>query len=779
MALTQLAPPYPVFTDKNGDPLDNGYLYFGEVDKNPETNPIQVYYDSRFTQPVAQPIRTSNGYVMRNGSPALIYANSLFSVTVRDKNSDLVIYSPVGYGVDPASITGSVLYDDFIGDGSTVVFTMSASPSTKNATNVYIDGVYQSKNNYDTNNFTLTFTTAPPLYSAIEVVTQETSIIGGASSQQISYNQGGVGSITRTVQSRLRDSISIKDFGAAGDGTTDDSAAFQAAELAAGSTAYIYLPEGVYSCPETTYVPVKSYFGPGYVKFGGDGTYTDTLTYRAPQGGGPIYNPLFNDNKRGLVTIYGSGAGAAIDPSLGSNKLSTFVGDRAGNITSEALRSTAVGGWAMRFADEPKYFDAFGTSAMQYSRTGNRNFGLGNNAAKWLGTNDPVGDDHDFWKLSGTDVWTNKDFESVYPNVRNDLDGSTASTYSGSPRTAANLTAFGDVAPSLIPADDTACENNGALGRDALIHGLTVTGCLALGYKSLAQMIDGEKTVAVGRSSGELGLWHEQDVFIGSSSGYRAIATTDNVFMGFNAGVSAASAARNVAIGSEVLEDAYDAELDTTHQLTSKTDYKMVGNTAIGQRAGANLKEATGNILLGTKAGQDIGSAETRDATAILAIQNADYNSAVPIISGNLVNGRVGVNVHHDLAAGTLDAAALSSQLTVVEGSITAAPNNANSAARGILVHRTGAATGITISTDNDQNGNLFFADTDDNNVGGMQYDHTSDKLNFRVGDEVEISVRESATGQSIFNINNIPISASGLSSGDVYSDSGTLKIVA
>ena len=292
-------------------------------------------------------------------------------------------------------------------------------------------------------------------------------------------------------------------------------------------------------------------------------------------------------------------------------------------------------------------------------------------------------------------------------------------------------------------------------------------------------MIDGEKAVAVGRSAGEFGLWHTNDVFIGNSAGYRAIATTDNVFMGFNAGYASASSSRNVVVGSEALEDAYDAEVDTAHQLTSKTDYKMVGNTAIGQRAGANLKEATGNILVGTKAGQDIGSAETRDATAILAIQNADYNSAVPIISGNLVNGRVGVNVHHDLAAGTLDAAALSSQLTVVEGSITAAPNSANSAAKGLLIHREGAATGITISTDNDQNGNIFFADTDDSNVGGIQYDHTSDKLNFRVGDEVEISVRESATSQSIFNIANIPTSASGLSSGDVYSDGGTLKIVA
>ena len=229
MALTQLAPPYPIFTDKNGDPLDAGYLYFGAANQNPETNPIQVYYDSAFTQPAAQPLRTSNGYVMRNGSPALIYADSQFSVTIRDKKGALVIYSPVGYGVDPASISGTVIYDDFTGDGATTVFVLTASPSTKNATNVYIDGIYQSKDNYNTSGSTLTFSTAPPLNSAIEVVTQESSIIGGASSQQITYTQGGAGSVTRTVQSRLRDFVSVKDFGAVGDGVTDDTAAVQAA----------------------------------------------------------------------------------------------------------------------------------------------------------------------------------------------------------------------------------------------------------------------------------------------------------------------------------------------------------------------------------------------------------------------------------------------------------------------------------------------------------------------------------------------------------------------
>jgi hypothetical protein len=122
MPLTQLAPPYPIFTDKNGDPLDAGFLYFGVINQNPETNPIQIFYDTAFTQPAAQPLRTSNGYVMRNGSPAAVYAQSEFSVTVRNKRNELVIYSPRGYGVAPtysASSEGWVPLEQFgaIGDG--------------------------------------------------------------------------------------------------------------------------------------------------------------------------------------------------------------------------------------------------------------------------------------------------------------------------------------------------------------------------------------------------------------------------------------------------------------------------------------------------------------------------------------------------------------------------------------------------------------------------------------------------------------------------------------
>jgi len=100
MALTQLAPPYPIFTDQDGSPLDNGFLYFGFANQNPETNPIQIYWDKALTQPAAQPVRTINGYPARNGSPAAVFTNDFFSITVRNKRSELVIHAASGYGID-------------------------------------------------------------------------------------------------------------------------------------------------------------------------------------------------------------------------------------------------------------------------------------------------------------------------------------------------------------------------------------------------------------------------------------------------------------------------------------------------------------------------------------------------------------------------------------------------------------------------------------------------------------------------------------------------------
>lgn len=279
MALTQLAPPYPIFTDKSGSPLDNGYLYFGVAGLNPETNPIQVYYDINLTQPAAQPLRTSNGYVMRNGAPALIYANSQFSVTVRDKSSQLVIYSPVGFGVVPGSAAaggGSLSYDTFIGDGVTVNYTLTGTVLVGTAADVFIDGVYQSKDNYSITGGVLTFSTAPPFLSEIEVVAASVNNLGGTNASSVVFNAGLSGSINRTAQSKMAEMPSVLDFGAIGDGVTDDTAAFNAAWAATDPQA-VYVPAASYAITGTV---TGKFFSFGVVTVVG-GTVT-TITNLVP-----------------------------------------------------------------------------------------------------------------------------------------------------------------------------------------------------------------------------------------------------------------------------------------------------------------------------------------------------------------------------------------------------------------------------------------------------------------------------------------------------------------
>jgi len=60
------------------------------------------------------------------------------------------------------------------------------------------------------------------------------------------YLPAGTGAVATTVQAKLRETVSVKDFGAVGDGVTDDSAAIQAAvtSLTAGGT--VFFPKGTY-----------------------------------------------------------------------------------------------------------------------------------------------------------------------------------------------------------------------------------------------------------------------------------------------------------------------------------------------------------------------------------------------------------------------------------------------------------------------------------------------------------------------------------------------------
>lgn len=94
MSIVMQINPFEFFVDGSGAPLSSGYIWIGEPNKDPRNYPVVAYYDEALTIPAAMPLRTSNGYVVRNGSPTFLYVDGNYSVRVEDKNHRLVYYVP-------------------------------------------------------------------------------------------------------------------------------------------------------------------------------------------------------------------------------------------------------------------------------------------------------------------------------------------------------------------------------------------------------------------------------------------------------------------------------------------------------------------------------------------------------------------------------------------------------------------------------------------------------------------------------------------------------------
>jgi len=93
------------------------------------------------------------------------------------------------------------------------------------------------------------------------------ALAGDNGSALVGFKQAGTGAVARTVQSKGRESLSIKDYGALCDGTTDDTTAVQAALDASATLGIrrVYVPSG--TCRLTAKLSVPS----GGVDLVGDG----------------------------------------------------------------------------------------------------------------------------------------------------------------------------------------------------------------------------------------------------------------------------------------------------------------------------------------------------------------------------------------------------------------------------------------------------------------------------------------------------------------------------
>jgi hypothetical protein len=158
-------------------------------------------------------------------------------------------------GVDRTTLATVVAYgsanaDVFTGTGSQTVFVLSADPGVINNLDVSINGVVMVPGIDYTwvSGTTLTFTAAPPAASTVLVRYDQGLPVGTADAGATNYVPAGMGAVATNVQNKLREFVSVKDFGAVGDGVADDTVAIQAAldAVYASGGGTLYFPAGEY-----------------------------------------------------------------------------------------------------------------------------------------------------------------------------------------------------------------------------------------------------------------------------------------------------------------------------------------------------------------------------------------------------------------------------------------------------------------------------------------------------------------------------------------------------
>ena len=163
--------------------------------------------------------------------------------------------------------TASTAVNEYSGNGSTTAFTLSSDPGTENNTQVYIDGVYQEKGTYSVSGTTLTFSTAPPNGTSVEVLVNSVSDTGTPSDGTVTTDKLANDAVT---SAKLAHTLDVVTSLGVGGGSTNGVSISQGAIAIKNGGAQSYID---FYC-ESSNAHYARILAPAHASFAGNITLT-------------------------------------------------------------------------------------------------------------------------------------------------------------------------------------------------------------------------------------------------------------------------------------------------------------------------------------------------------------------------------------------------------------------------------------------------------------------------------------------------------------------------
>ena len=298
------------FIDSNGKPLASGKVYY----YIPSTTTFKNTYQNS-----AGTVLNTNPVVLDANGQCIAYGTGSYRQQVYDVYGNLVWDVQVDSPLTSGNQTYDIEEQTFTATSGQTVFTlttMSYVPGTNNLV-VFVDGLKQivGVNYTETSSTVVTFTTGLHVGAVVDFTTavlQTNANIVPAT--DVTYNQGGTGAVTTTVQAKLQQTVSPADFGAVGNGTTNDTSAIQAAINALSAGGVLDGGSKTYAVTTLNLVSNITIQNFNFITIAGSTDFVAPITIGA-NGNTSTYSNIvltnvhINGNRQNQTNIGGSGGG--------------------------------------------------------------------------------------------------------------------------------------------------------------------------------------------------------------------------------------------------------------------------------------------------------------------------------------------------------------------------------------------------------------------------------------------------------------------------------------